>query len=76
MKVIDKNAVKLNSPGGAHKVKKTGSVVIKRTPMWLWTMRLMPSRPSRSGVGEPEVTKAAPVRGTRPAASRRSNVQW
>ncbi len=39
-------------------------------------MRLMPSRPSRSGVDEPEVTKAAPVRGTRPAASRRSKVQW
>jgi hypothetical protein len=59
-----------------YKTNKRGSVVRKRTPMWLWTMRLRPSRPSRSGADEPEVTKAAPVRGTRPAASRRSKVQW
>jgi hypothetical protein len=52
------------------------SVVRERTPMRLWTMRLMPSKPSRNGVDEPEVTKAVPVSGTRPAASKRSKVQW
>jgi hypothetical protein len=44
--------------------------------MWLWTTRLMPSRPSRSGEGEPDVTNAAAVSGTSPAESRRSKVQW
>jgi len=47
-----------------------------RTPMWLWTTRLMPSRPSRSGAGEPDVTNAAAVSGTSPAERRRSKVQW
>ncbi len=48
----------------------------KRTPMWLWTMRLTPRSPSRRGADEPEVTKAAVVSGTRPAARRRSKDQW
>ena len=39
-------------------------------------MRLTPRSPSRSGAGEPEVTKAAVVSGTRPAARRRSKDQW
>jgi hypothetical protein len=47
-----------------------------RTPIWLWTTRLMPSRPSRRAACEPDVTNAAAVSGTRPAESRRSKVQW
>ena len=39
-------------------------------------MRLTPRSPSRRGAGEPEVTKAAVVSGTRPAARRRSKDQW
>jgi hypothetical protein len=36
----------------------------------------MPSRPSRSGEGESDVTNAAAVSGTSPAERRRSKVQW
>jgi hypothetical protein len=31
--------------------------------MWLWTIRLMPSRPSRSGADKTEVTKAVADKG-------------
>ena len=37
-------------------------------------IRLMSNRPSRSGVGEPDVTTAAI--GARPAASKRLKVKW
>ena len=56
---------------------KEREIVRKHT--WLRTMRLMPTRPSRGGIGELEVTKVAAVTGTRPTVSRgsiRSKVQW
>jgi len=44
-------------------------------PRWVWRRSSEQRAASRTGLAEP-LAKGATERGTRPAAMRRSNVQW
>ena len=79
MNVIHQDSVKLDSCGRVSVSRKMKEGSRKRThrdmAVVLWTMRLMSSRPSRSGVGKSEVAKATAAIGTRAVTSRRLKVK-